>query len=702
MPLYVPALWIGCGVCLLAGVQFLLIGTSQAKKYVYTAFGCLCVLAAGYLLLTAALYQTHSAAWASTVVRVQIAFACGIYPAAVGFFGLYAELVYWRRWFVLTAAVFGTFFIINLFSPASALYSSISAAAPLLLPWGEQVSHFSGIESSFAPAYYVAVAACFVWSVGCCVALWRRGRRRRMWPLVLYLVIQIVTFEHAQFVYRTGTRSITFEVLAFLALVLIMSDVLRRRLRWQRKALSASLADLRVETNHRQRIEADLRHIAYHDPLTGLPNRLHMQNDLHAALDGQAFDHGALVLLNLDHFKTINDALGHAVGDEVLRTTAARLMGAVPTGTQLAHFGGDEFALLLHSVGDSSECATKNAKQIALHVMACIAAPLHLGDHELVVGASAGIAMLPNAAGDVFGVLREVDVALHQAKASGRNTAITFECSMQAHIEQRHSLESDLRLALKRDEFEIYYQPQVDMQGHFVGAEALLRWRHPVRGLVEPTEFIPIAEEAGLIHAIGREVLRRACIERSDWPASAGCARLAVNISPWQLFAQDFVSALLETARSTKVNPEHITLEITENIHLQDLDDIADKIRALAAHGFQFSMDDFGTGYTTLASLKKLPVRELKIDRVFVEGLQPDSRDGFVDAMIAIAHHLDLVVVAEGVETEAQQTALRAMGCDVTQGYLVSRPLAAAAFHDWMAANLAQSLVSGKLLTSNF
>ena len=701
MPLYVPALWIACGVCLLTGIQFLLVSTNRGKNAVYTTFGCLCLLAAGYLLLTAALYQTHSADWASSVVRAQLAFACGIYPAAVGFFGLYAELVYWRRWFAIAVAVFGAFFIINLFSPASILYSSISAAPSLLLPWGEHVSHFEGIESSFAPAYYLAVAACFVWSVGCCVALWRCGRRRRMWPLVLYLVIQIGTFEHAQFVYRTGARSITFEVLAFLALVLIMSDVLRRRLRWQAKALSASLTSLRVETDRRQHMEEDLRHIAYHDGLTGLPNRLHMENDLHVAIDSKSFDHGALVLLNLDHFKTINDALGHAVGDEVLRGTAARLIAAVPAGTQIAHFGGDEFALLMHSDGDSNDSAAENAKQLAVHIMASIAAPLRLGDHELVVGASAGIAMLPSAPGEVSGVLREVDVALHQAKASGRNKVMVFETSMQANIERHHSLESDLRLALQRDEFEIYYQPQIDMHGRFVGAEALLRWRHPVRGLVEPTAFIPVAEEAGLIHAIGREVLRRACIERSSWPVSVAHARLAVNISPWQLFAQDFVSALLETARATAVNPAHITLEITENLYLQDLDDIADKIRALAAHGFQFSMDDFGTGYTTLASLKKLPVSELKIDRVFVVGLQPGSRDGFVEAMIAIAHHLDLVVVAEGVETEAQQTVLRTMDCDVIQGYLVSRPLCAAAFRDWLTTNMAQNPTPGNLLTSN-
>lgn len=687
MPLYVPALWIACGMCLFAGIQFVLVGANRVKDSIYLAFGCLCLLLAGYLLLTAALFRTQSAATASTVVRAQIAFSCCIYPAAIGFIGLYADLTHWRRWFACAATAFGPFFIINLFSPTSALYSAISATAPLLLPWGEQVSHFDGVESHTAPAYYVAVGLCFVWALGCCVALWWRGQYQRMWPLALYLAIQFAASEHAQWVYRSGERAVTFEVLAFLALALIMSDVLRRQLRGQTKTLGASLISLRVETDRRQSVEEDLRRLAYHDRLTGLPNRYRLHDDLQATLEAHVTMQGALVLLDLDHFKAINDALGHAVGDEVLRSVAARLVAAAPADTHIAHFGGDEFALLLHSNDGLDASVEENVRQLVLRIMACIVAPLRLGDHELVVGASAGIALFSSASVSASDVLRQVDVALHRAKASARNTAVVFESLMQADTDRRHSLVTDLRLALKRHEFELHYQPQVDMGGRFVGAEALLRWRHPLRGMIGPAEFIPVAEESGLIHAIGREVLHHACTERTRWPAALAHARLSVNISPWQLFAEDFVSTLLDTVRSTKVNPEQIMLEITENMYLHDLDDIAAKIRALDALGFHFSLDDFGSGYTSLASLKKLPVREFKIDRAFIEGLQPGSRDGFVEAMIAIAHYLDLVVVAEGVETQAQHAALCAMGCDVTQGYLVSRPLGVPEFRSWLAAN---------------
>lgn len=687
MPLYVPALWIACGMCLFAGIQFTLVGASRIHERVYLAFGCLCLLLTGYLLLTAVLYQTRSVVVAAQVVRAQIAFSCSIYPTAIGFIGLYANLRHWWRWFAIACIGFGVLFAINLFSPNSMLYSAITYGGPLTLRWGESVSYFDSTESSIAPLYYLLEGACYLWALGCCMALWRRGQHTRMWPLALYLTIQFIATEHAEVVNRSGHRSLTFDALAFLALALIMSDVLRRELRGQTKALAASLGRLRIETDRRQSVEDDLRHLAYHDPLTGLPNRHRMQDDLRAALEARAAGLGALVVLDLDNFKAINDALGHAVGDEVLRSFAARLCAAVPTGTRVSHFGGDDFALLLQPIGTAEGSVASHVKGIVLDIMSQLLAPLHLGDHELVIGTSAGIALFDQKTGDTASVLREVDVALHRAKSLGRNSAVVFESPMQSHIEQRHALESGLRLALKYAEFEVHYQPQVDMQGRFIGAEALVRWHHPVHGLIAPAEFIPIAEEAGLIHAIGREVLRNACIERNTWPASLAHARISVNISPWQLFAQDCVGTLLDTVRAAGTDPAHITLEITENIYLHDLDDLATKIRALDALGFHFSLDDFGSGHTSLASLKKLPVRELKIDRVFIDALKSDTRDGFVEAMIAIAHHLDLEVIAEGVETEAQLEALRAMGCDSVQGYLVSRPLGAVAFRSWLAAN---------------
>lgn len=687
MALYVPALWIACGICLFAGIQFVQVGASPAQERVFLAFGSVCLLLAGYFLLTATLFHSHTVAAAALLVRAQLALTCSVYPAAIGFFGLYAHLRHWRRWFVLACALFGALFLINLFSPNSLLYSSISYAGPIQLSWGETISYFDGVESSIAPFYYALLGASYVWALGCCIALWRSGRRAPTWPMALYLAIQFVATQHSMLVDRSGARTVTYDALAFLALVLIMSNVLRRQLRAQTQALAVNLGKLRNETDLRQSAEDDLRHLAYHDRLTDLPNRHRLQDDLNAALSAHPAAPGALAVLNLDHFKTINDALGHAIGDEVLRHFAARLSAAAPAGAKVAHFGGDEFALLLHPIDPAHLIAADAVQTLVSAIMSRLAAPLQLGDHELVVGMSAGIALFDGTAAETARVLREVEVALHRAKACGRNSAVVFESAMQLHIEQHHALERGLRLALKNGELDIHYQPQIDMQGRFIGAEALVRWRDPLHGFIAPSQFIPLAEEIGLIHAIGREVLRRACIERNSWPASLAHARMSVNISPWQLFAHDCVSSLLETVRTAAANPAQITLEITENIYLHDLDDIANKIRALDALGFHFSLDDFGSGHTSLASLKKLPVRELKIDRVFVEALNADARDGFVEAMIAIAHHLDLAVVAEGVETEAQHDALRAMGCDAVQGFLVSRPLDATAFSQWRAAN---------------
>lgn len=652
------------------------------------AFGCLSLLLSIYLALTAALYQTTTLSTAATLIRAQIGFACLIYPTGIWFFSLYAGLAHWRRWVTIAALIFGSLLVINLRSPYSLLYTNITARAPLLLPWGETVRDFAGTESPlFTALYYTAVDASYLWAVCCCIMLWRRGSGARVWSLTLYLVVQAAASVHAQTINLVGEQGLTFDSLAFLALVLLMSGVLRRELQHRTQALAISLDELRSETLRREGVEADLRHLAYHDQLTGLPNRHYMYERLRAALDSTELATGALILFDLDHFKIINEALGHDVGDELLKGVAARISEATPVGSCIARFGGDEFALYLPSLENADGTPAQKALRIAYEITARLAAPLRIGNHDLVVSVSAGIAVLSGSALDVDGVLRQADMALYRAKAAGRHTAAVFESGMQAQADRRLLLEKGLRLALERDEFELHYQPQLDMQARFIGAEALLRWRHPEHGLIEPAEFIPIAEETGLIHGIGRYVLHQACLELDAWPVAHAHARLSINVSPWQLFAQDFVRTLLETVASTRADPRRITLEITENAFLHDLDDAASKIRALEAAGFQFSLDDFGSGYTSLASLKKLPVRELKIDRTFIEGLHTGSHDRFVEAMITMAHYLKLFVIAEGVETEEQRVVLVGLGCNAIQGYLISHPLSAAAFHHWLTGH---------------
>ena len=688
MTLYVSSLLIACGICFFAGIQAIFAGSLRGQDRVYPAFGCLSLLLSIYLALTASLYQTTTLSTAATLMRAEIGLACVIYPAGIWFFGLYAGLVHWRRWLVVAASIFGTLLVINLGSPYSLLYTDIAARAPLVLPWGETVHGFAGTESSLlTDIYYTAVDASYLWAVCCCVMLWRRGSDARGWSLMLYLIVQAAASVHAEILNLAGGRGVTFDSLAFLILVLLMSGVLRSELQRRTRALAISLDELRSETLRRKDVEADLRHLAYHDHLTGLPNRHYMHEHLQATLDSAEPGPGALILFDLDHFKTINEALGHDVGDELLKGVAERISEAAPAGACVARFGGDEFALHLPSLDGADGTSAPTALRIAREITAQLTTPLRIGNHDLVVGVSAGIAPLPGTARDVDSVLRQVDMALHRAKAVGRHTAVVFESGMQAQADRRLLLEKGLRLALERGEFELHYQPQLDMQARFIGAEALLRWRHPEHGLIDPAEFIPIAEETGLIHRIGRHVLHQACLELDTWPAAHAQTRLSINVSPWQLFAHDFVRTLQETVASTRADPHRLTLEITENAFLHDLDDAASKIRALEAAGFQFSLDDFGSGYTSLASLKKLPVRELKIDRTFIEGLRIGSHDQFVEALITMAHRLELYVIAEGVETAEQRAVLASLDCDAIQGYLVSHPLPAAAFRHWLAGH---------------
>lgn len=655
------------------------------------AFGYLSLLLAGYLLLTASIFQTDSLPLARSLVRWQLAIACLVYPTAVWFLGRYSQLHYWRRWLSVACAVFGALFVINLFTTNSVIYSDIVKNSPIDLPWGEHLNDFAGRKSHLFGVYFLAKEAMFVWAIGCCVALWRKGSARA-WPLTFYLAIQGAAAIQADIVNRFAIQTVTFESLAFLALVLLMGDQLRRELQQRASLLAHHLDELRIETLRRQLVESHLRDLAYHDTMTGLPNRLALREHVQAALSGEHPADSALILVDLDHFRTINDALGHDVGDALLKAVARRLLAAAPPESLVAHHSGDEFALHVKLPADQPPASA--ARGIVRDLTARLTTPFKIGAHDLAIGVSGGIALLPGMAGDVDTALRQVAMAMHQAKSAGRNRTIVFEHLMQAQTDRRLLLEKGLRVALDREEFELYYQPQVDTSGCFVGAEALLRWNHPTQGLISPEEFIPIAEETGLIHTIGRYVLHRACTERERWPAAHAASRVSINVSPWQLFAQEFMRTLQEIVDSTQTLPRQVTIEITESALLHDLDDLAQKMRELTRIGFHFAMDDFGSGYASLEYLKMLPLHELKIDRIFVENLQTGVADPFIDAIITMAHQQKLFVVAEGVETRQQRDALAGLHVDAIQGYLVCGPLPALEFQQWLEQHAAQQDVA--------
>ncbi|MCX4063861.1 MULTISPECIES: PAS domain S-box protein [Pseudomonas] len=429
--------------------------------------------------------------------------------------------------------------------------------------------------------------------------------------------------------------------------------------------------------------QAQIRHLAYHDPLTNLPNRALLMDRLsqQIALLKRHNLRGALLFLDLDHFKHINDSLGHPVGDTVLKIVTARLEASVRMEDTVARLGGDEFVVLLSGLEGSRLEVSRQVQGLANTLRELLSEPMFLDGHRLQVTPSMGVALIPDHGSTPADLLKRADIALYRAKDSGRNTTQMFHNSMQRTASERLRMETDLRLALSRGEFSVHYQPQVDARGNtIVGAEALVRWQHPQLGAQSPAEFIKVLEDSGLILEVGTWILDEACAafgqllqEGKIDPLNFS---LCVNISPRQFRQNDFVERVERSLQQHALPCSLLKLEITEGIVIQNLDDTISKMRRLKKLGVSFAMDDFGTGYSSLTYLKRLPVDALKIDQSFVRDATHDPNDAeIIRAIVAMARSLNLEVIAEGVETPEQLAFLQKLGCHLYQGYLHSRPL---------------------------
>lgn len=431
----------------------------------------------------------------------------------------------------------------------------------------------------------------------------------------------------------------------------------------------------------RKHAEAEIAHLAYHDQLTGLPNRLLLEDRLQQALGvaRRAGLWGALLFVDLDHFKRVNDNFGHVAGDAMIREVAQRLAAHVRLGDTVARMAGDEFIILLPGLAATEAAAAALALGIGEKLRLQIAEPMHLPAGHFEVTASVGVSLFPKAGLELQDLLREADTALHRVKETGRNALILFAHEMHQAVAEHYALEQDLRRALAQGELRIYLQAKVDAHGEVWGAEALLRWQHPTRGWVSPGQFIPIAEDSGLIVTVGAWVLDQAC-ELIAREAEAGrLLRIAVNVSPRQFLQSDLVGHIRQTLSRTGIDPRCLTLEITEGLLLKGTTEVLARMEELATMGLRFSIDDFGTGYSSLAYLKRLPLHELKIDQSFVRDVPRDGNDvAVIEAIVSIAHHMGFKVVAEGVESAEQQAFLIAQGCDYFQGFLHHRPEPAA------------------------
>ncbi len=438
--------------------------------------------------------------------------------------------------------------------------------------------------------------------------------------------------------------------------------------------------------------QAQIRHLAYHDPLTNLPNRALLMDRLSqqiAVLKRHSL-RGALLFLDLDHFKHINDSLGHPVGDSVLKIITARLEASVRLQDTVARLGGDEFVVLLSDLEGSREQVVDQVRGLADTLRQLLAEPMFLDGHRLQVTPSIGVALIPDHGSTPADLLKRADIALYHAKDSGRNTTQLFHGTMQQAASDRLRLENDLRQALARGEFSLYYQPQVDTRGNcIIGAEALLRWQHPSLGHLAPNKFIQVMEETGMILEAGNWILEQACKTTSQWLRDGLIAAhqfcLCVNISPRQFRQVDFVERIERCLRTYQLPNRMLRLEITEGIVIKNLEETIAKMRQLKQIGISFAMDDFGTGYSSLTYLKRLPVDVLKIDKSFVRDATSDPNDAeIVRAIIAMAASLNLTIIAEGVEKQEQLDFLAQLDCHVYQGYLFSEPLSVGGFEALM------------------
>jgi diguanylate cyclase (GGDEF)-like protein/PAS domain S-box-containing protein len=432
-------------------------------------------------------------------------------------------------------------------------------------------------------------------------------------------------------------------------------------------------------TERSDHASAELYRLANYDPLTNLPNRrlLHDRLSQSLAAAKRSGRYGAILFVNLDHFNKVNDTLGHVVGDKQLVEVAQRLRHCVHADDTVARWSGDEFVLVLEGLGSGPEEAATNAETVGERLRSAIVQPFdHIGV-EFQQRASIGIALFFTQE-TVEELLKHGSMALHQAKKAGRNRVGFFDPAMQTAVNERGVLEIELRQAIKLGQLKLFYQPQVNARHRVIGVEALLRWQHPQRGLVPPNDFIPLAEETGLILPMGLWVLNTACAQLKCWAddSSYGALKIAVNVSARQFRQADFVAQVQVALEASGANPERLKLELTESLVLEDVEDTIEKMLAIKRLGVGFSLDDFGTGYSSLSYLARLPLDQLKIDQSFVRGLPGTKNDETIArTIVALGRGLSMNVIAEGVETENQRDFLEAHGCDAYQGYLFSRPL---------------------------
>ena len=685
--LVIPAHFMGAGVLVVAAAMAAVLGLHRGRTPAYLAYSACCLLSAAVTVAIAGYYlsNTQSTAvemmrWCWTVAAVQVL-------AFFLFVALYTEAPRpYASTAVLAAAMIGIV-VANHVLPLGIRFAHIDSVSYLTMPWGESLSMLDGPMTPWLAAMRVVLVATLIW------AIWRLAKTRRSSReavfLASYFAVVLVAVVHGALIDLQLMRAIHTTGLVLVGLALLMGLNLVMRLRDDNLALAAQAAQLRAENERRRTAEESLRERAYRDPTTGLANRLFVQDKLRELLEeAPAGTHGALLILDLDHFKVVNDALTQEVGDLVLREVGRRVVGAAGERAVAARLDGDSFVVLSAEPVPSAEEASGVIEAAASRLSLDLVRPIVHEERNIILSASMGSVTFTAGEASSSEVLGRAEMALTRAKQRGPNNVQPFLASFQEEAAERFRIVEGLRHAIESGEMDLHYQPQVDREGSVVGAEALMRWNSRAMGPISPGRFIPMAEETGLIHVLGAWSLRRGCERLAAWKREGVpfAGHLSVNVSPWQLARGDFVDDLKLALEESGADPARLVLEITESAVLFDLHDTVAKLREIRALGPRIALDDFGTGYSSLALIRDLPLDMIKIDQAFVRQLAHGINPRLIRVIVAIGDELGLEVIAEGVETASDREALLALGCGQLQGYHIAHPLVETAFLEYVRA----------------
>ncbi len=686
LSIVIPAHYAGAGIALFCATVAL-VGYRSTHYRAFVAC-CLCVVVAQLSQID--YYQARTVEAASRSLIWQTAGFIGTIPALFLFFASYTGQRRVAPWFMGIFAASLAMLAIHFSLPFGIRFVSLQPVTPFVLPWGETLARYTGDASAWNALVRTSTLLLYIWAVARTIIHFRAGHQRAAILLGVYLLLQFATTVHGTLIDFGLVDSIYTAGFGIIFLALLFSLNLVLDLRDRTIAHESSIREL-LETNCRlAQTEQEIRKLVYCDSVTGLPNRNQFREEVlrqvRQANDGGR--RGAMLLLDLDHFRIINDALGHDTGNAVLLEVATRLKQVGGENAFIGNLGGDGFVAILPLAADAEPTST--ASTFARQLLASISPEIHVGAHRLRIAASVGIAIYPQPGVSELTVFRQAEMAVYDAKARGRHKIRIFHPEMGEEVDLQLSMQKGLRTALENGELTLNFQPITISTGSIHSVEVLLRWQHPELGKVSPTKFIPVAEQTGMIHAIGQWVMREACACIARWRRDGIVFgdHVAINVSPWQLIEVDFVARVKASIEEHHIDPSWLMIEVTESALLFDLEDCIAKLVELRTIGVRVALDDFGTGYSSLNYLHALPLDTLKIDRSFVARLSAKDGRLLVSSIVSIAQDLGLEVVAEGVESLDQQQTLHELGCNIQQGYLVCAPVDEVALHAFLCAPL--------------